>query len=252
MDPRKARLHAAALQMGHVEIDHSLAIPASFDLMNDGARHHVTRGQLGHVVILGHKAHHFHVAQIRAFTAQRFGDQEPWRALHIERSGMELNEFHVTDLGAGAKGHGYAIASSDGGIGSLAINLAQAAGGQQHRRGAHAMEFARRTHQLDAANSAILQPKIGNKFEITERDGFQPARFGLQGTADLPPGGIAVCMQHARAAMRAFAGKSQGGTMAVEGGAPLDELLDARRAVFDQSFCRVRIRKSVAGLQSVL
>ena len=130
MNPRKARLHAAALQMGHVEIDHSLAIPASFDLMNDGARHHVTRGQLGHVVILGHKAHHFHVAQIRAFAAQRFGDQEPWRALHIERSGMELNEFHVTDLGAGAKGHGYAIAGSDGGIGSLAVNLAQAAGGQ--------------------------------------------------------------------------------------------------------------------------
>src|SRR5437588_10963883 len=114
------------------------------------------------------------------------------------------------------------------------------------------MEFARRTHQLDAANSAFLQPEVRNKFEITEGDGFQAARFGLQGTADLPPGGVAVSVQHARAAMRAFAGKSQGGTMAVEGGAPLDELLDPCRAVFDQSFCRVRIRKSVAGLQSVL
>ena len=45
---------------------------------------------------------------------------------------MKLHELHVTDLGAGAIGHGNTVGRGDGRIGRVAINVACPTGGQQH------------------------------------------------------------------------------------------------------------------------
>ena len=53
------------------------------------------------------------VQQLRALAAQRFGKQEPRRAFHVQRGGVELHELDVADLRAGAVRHGHAVAGGD-------------------------------------------------------------------------------------------------------------------------------------------
>src|SRR5947199_312531 len=50
---------------------------------------------------------------------------------------MELNEFHVADLSARTVGHRNPIAGRDAGVRGLAIDLPDAAAGEQHCRGEH-------------------------------------------------------------------------------------------------------------------
>ncbi len=71
------------------------------------------------------------VAQVRAFAAQRFGDEEARRAGQRERGGMELVELHVGEFGAGQRGECDAVAGGYGGIGGVGVDLARAAGGDE-------------------------------------------------------------------------------------------------------------------------
>ena len=75
--------------------------------------------------------------------------------------------------------------------------------------------------------------------------------FQIERAANLAAGGIAVGMQHAAAAVRAFAGEGDLGAGAVELRAPLDQLLDARRPFFDQHARGLFVAQAVAGLQRV-
>ena len=75
--------------------------------------------------------------------------------------------------------------------------------------------------------------------------------FQIKRAADFAAGGIAVGMQHAVAAVRAFAGKGDLGAGAVELGAPLDQLFDAGRTFLDQHARGLFVAQAVAGLQGV-
>ena len=55
---------------------------------------------------------------------------------------MELHEFHVGEDGAGFVGDGHAVAGGDFGIGGLAIDLAEAAGGEKNSKRADFVERA--------------------------------------------------------------------------------------------------------------
>ena len=82
------------------------------------------------------------VEQVGALAAQGFGDQEDGRLVRVKPGRMELDELHVADGGAGAVGHGHAIAGRDPGIGGQGIDLAGAAGGQHRGCGEIEREFA--------------------------------------------------------------------------------------------------------------
>ena len=69
--------------------------------------------------------------------------------------------------------------------------------------------------------------------------------------ANLAAGGVAVGVQHAIAAVRAFAGEGDLGAGAIELRAPLDEFFDARRTFFHQNARRFFVDQPVAGLQRV-
>ncbi len=75
--------------------------------------------------------------------------------------------------------------------------------------------------------------------------------FQIQCAANLASGRVAVSVQHAVAAVRAFAGERDLGSGAVELRAPLDQLFDAGRAFFDQHARGLFVDQSVAGLQRV-
>jgi hypothetical protein len=53
-----------------------------------------------------------------------------------QAGGMKLDELHVRDRHARAVGHGHAVAGGDVGVRGVEIDLAAAAGGQQHMRAA--------------------------------------------------------------------------------------------------------------------
>ena len=67
------------------------------------------------------------VAQIRAFAAQRLGEQKARGTRQRQRRGMELVELHVGELGAGLRGERDAVAGGHGGIGGVGVDLARAA-----------------------------------------------------------------------------------------------------------------------------
>src|ERR1700753_3003033 len=73
----------------------------------------------------------------------------------IKTGGMELNEFHVGDLRAGAIGHGDAVTGGDVGIGGVEIDLAAAAGGKEDGAGGEGLNFAGGFIQHIRADTAV-------------------------------------------------------------------------------------------------
>ena len=141
------------------QIEEDGLAPGALDLADDGARHDVARGQLAHGMVSLHETLARRVAQNRAFAAQRFRKQESRRARNVQRGGMELDELDVADLGAGAISRGDSIAGGDVGIGGVAEDAAQSAGGEQNRAGADHRQFAgRRVQHGGARDVAFANP----------------------------------------------------------------------------------------------
>ena len=76
--------------------------------------------------------------------------------------------------------------------------------------------------------------------------------LGPQGAQNFASRGIAVSVQNAVAAVRTLAGKGKFGSVAIEFGAPLDQLFDALRAFLNQNFGGIGIAQAVAGVERVL
>ncbi len=122
--------------VGNIEIRATVFSAAAFlDFRVDGAGNDVARGKFHALgIVLFHEALACLVAQDAAFSANCFGDEN---ALHTGRpdhsGGMELNEFHVHELGAGFIGKGHAVAGVFPGVGSNAPGFANAAGSDDDR-----------------------------------------------------------------------------------------------------------------------
>ncbi len=114
--------------MREVEID--VGMLGLGHLGGDRQRDIVARCQLGEGVVGRHEPLAEPVAEIGPFAAQGFGQEMAGRAGHVEHGGMELHEFHVAQLGAGAIGHRVAVAGGDRRVGRLAKELAGPAGRQ--------------------------------------------------------------------------------------------------------------------------
>jgi hypothetical protein len=89
--------------------------------------------------------------------------------------------------------------------------------------------------------------RVAAKGHVGQRTGLVVER-----SRDLAPGGIAVRVQDAVAAVRALAGECQLAARAVEGGAPLDQFLNRRRTLFHQGAHGDGVAQAVAGIQRVL
>ena len=106
--------------------------------------------------------------------------------------------------------------------------------------------------QVNPADRTVFQTKRGRKFKLAHRDIFESLRFGVERAQNFASGGVTVGVQNAIAAVGAFAAESELGAFSVEFGAPLDELFDAPRGIFDQHFRRLRVAQAIAGAERVL
>jgi len=73
-----------------------------------------------------------------------------------------------------------------------------------------------------------------------------------ESAADFTAGGIAVCMENARSAMRGLASEGELGAGAIEFSAPFDELGDVLGSFFHQKRDGFRTAQAVAGRDGVL
>ncbi len=55
---------------------------------------------------------------------------------------MELIELHVGEVGSRCEGEGDAVAGGHGGVGGVGVDLARAAGGDEHGARSHSMGAA--------------------------------------------------------------------------------------------------------------
>ena len=154
------------IEMGQIQINYRILGPADFEFMNDGAGDDVARGQFGHGMVLGHEAIHLEVAKVGTFAPQGLREKKARGFFQVERGGMELDELHVADFGAGTERHGDAIAGGNTGVGGVAIELAEAAGGEEHGRGGHLLGLAFFGDQVNAADAAGFDDQVGGEFEL--------------------------------------------------------------------------------------
>src|SRR5690349_10277919 len=189
---------------GHVEID--VFAVGAVHLAHDGAGDDVARGEFLRFVVALHKTLEVDVAEDGAFAAESFGEKEAWRAFYRERGGMKLHEFHVGKCRAGVVRDGHAVSGGNIGIGGLAVNLPEAARGQQHGFGAEfvkrAIEFVDEAQTDDGAGFDDELGGEGVCAQMQVRDGMGA---GEQSAADFAPGGVAVSVQYAGATMSGFA-----------------------------------------------
>ena len=101
--------------------------------MVDSARDDIARCQLSALVKVWHKATAVRALQMRAFAAQRFGQQEVTRLWMIQRRRVKLIELEVRHATACAPGHGDTVSRRDIRVGGVLINLGCPAGGQYDR-----------------------------------------------------------------------------------------------------------------------
>src|SRR6185369_6478805 len=122
----KARLHPCCIQVRHVEVNYRLFERTNFQLMRDRPSDNVARSQFCELVILRHEAIETGVLQHRALTSQRLGQEKSRRVLHEQSSRMELDEFHIADLGSGSERHCHSVSSCNRRIGGICVNLSKA------------------------------------------------------------------------------------------------------------------------------
>ena len=236
-----------SIETGHVEIDKLTA--GLVHLADDGARHNVARRKFSSLMVARHKAFQHNVAQLRALTPQRFRKQEARRSLDKQRGGMKLHKFHVADEGAGAVGHGHAVATGHGGIGGFLVDVPQPARGEQYGAGASASRRGSFLVQVsDSQDGAILNQQFGCKGARIQLNRGERLRLGHQGPQNFTAGRISMGMQHPRAAVGALARKGQLRPVAVEAHSPIDQLVDLYGAFFNQNVDRLLAAEAIASL----
>ena len=139
--------------------------------------------------------------ELRTFAAQRLGDEEAALLRVVQAGRVELDELHVADAAAGAPGHGDAVAGGGVGVAGVAVDLAHAAGGQHHRRGAQRLDalavhvqrihaVAARRHLVDRALEVARGDQVHRHPALAQRDVRVRARLGQQRVVDGLAGGI--------------------------------------------------------------
>ena len=143
---------------------------------------------------------------------------------------VRFAKFSVSGPGASLDTDSVVVTGGDIGIRCLAINLAQAAGGQQH--GFRAQFVQRAIEFIDkpkAHDRSRFHDKFGGKGVCAQMQMWNRVRARQEGAADFASRGVAVRVQDSVAAMRRFSRERELCALAVELRSPVNQLLNAVR-----------------------
>ena len=96
-------------------------------LLRDRKRNDIARREIGRRMHGGHERNPIVVAQNRAFTAQRFGNQRARHTFDVHRSGMKLHELKIGTRSSRAQRERNPVAGRQQRVGGYAVALACAA-----------------------------------------------------------------------------------------------------------------------------
>ena len=110
---------------------------------------------------------------------------------------MELVKLHVGQLGSRRSGKGDAVSRSDGRVGGVAVDLARATGGNQHRSRGNAIWRLVRSQgsgrsQVSADHAAGIKNQVRDHGPFGKANALACAGVGHKRPADLGSGGVAV------------------------------------------------------------
>jgi hypothetical protein len=178
-------------------------------LGDNGTRHDVARRKLRHGVIARHEPVAGGVAQLGAFAAQGLGEQESRLAFQAKGGGVELHEFDIQDRGAGAIGHGDAVAGGHVRVGGVAEDAAEPAGGEQDgvRDDRFGFRGSRRIEQC-AGNAGVAYQQVYRRGIAAKSDVGERGGRLVQRARDFVSGGIAVRVQDTVARVSTLSGVS--------------------------------------------
>ena len=264
IDSRKAR--ADEIRAAVPQVEKNVGCAGGSHFRNNGACHHVARGELFQPVIALHESFFARIDQISALPAQGLRQQKARGALDAQRRGMELHELDVADFSAGAPGHGHAVTRRHVRICGLEIQAAWRPAARRHNiwelvvhaaywkysawrrltgqpRGSFPFKgsnwFERPRESTERAWQDLQSADEAAKKKTSAKIDAELPHFGTVGAAacdsqgNLAAGGIAMGVQDAAAAVRALLRERELRALAIELRAPLDELLDGRGTVFD-------------------
>ncbi len=223
-------------------------------LGDHGAHDDVARGELGARVVRGHEALSRRVAQIRAFAAQRLGDElHRLLAGHRETRRVELHELEVADRGAGAVRHGDAVAGRHRRVGGASVHLTGAACGQHGDHGHVEGEPAVVEVERERPDAAPLDgEKVDDELVLVELYAAAHAGRLGEGARHLAAGGVAAGVHDAGHRVRALAAEHDLPVDLVEARADVHELPHAVGALVDQHADGLLVAEAGAGVDGVL
>ena len=159
-DVRETAAQVVLALVADVEIGARLA--GALEFVVNGAGHDVARGEAGHLMVPLHEFDKLAFApdlEHGTLAADGFADEERLGLRVIEAGGMELEEFHVGNLGVGAVGHGDTIARGDIGVGRVEIDLAGAPGGEDGEAAEEGLDdIGRLVHDVGAEAAVLALP----------------------------------------------------------------------------------------------
>ena len=112
--------------------------------------------QGGELVIFRHEFAPGSIDQLAALSPHRLADQERFLFGMKQAGRMELNKFHVGHRCSGAPSHGNSVAGRDIRVRGVEINLAAAAGGEDHSIAPNRFDHPGSVIENIDANHAIL------------------------------------------------------------------------------------------------
>jgi hypothetical protein len=236
-DAGKARVQVDTAYVAHVEIDQPGLLRIGADAFTgDGAGYDVARREFEAGMVALHETLAAVVAQNCAFATEGFGEQETGRTGLRERSGMELVELHVGELGSGRGRNGNAVSGSHRGVGGVGIDLPGASRGDEDAARGDGTGAVVAIEQPNAGDAVVLSEQAGNGGPLGEADRGVGTRDGSKGTADLGARGVAVGVKNTRTGVRSFAGAKEVRAFVVEAGSPGDKFFDTRGTFADEHF----------------
>ncbi len=248
-DQRKPGVHIGSIQLLKRQVDRC-AGPVLF--ASDSTGHTIARGEITGTLVARNERLTRAVDQARALAAEGLRQKESRLARNLECSRMELHELEIHDRRAGAECHRDAVPCRNSRIGGLAIDLTGTASGEQDGVRPRLVQRTVGTDEARARTSSALDDQIDDARMRVRGDTRQLGGALPERPPDLASGRV-TGMQHAAGAVRALdRQRRRAVVLAVELGAPLDQLSDVARAVLHQHVHGTSVTQAVAGGDRIL
>ena len=175
---------------------------------HDGTADHVAWRKISKLMQITHDRLAFAIHQFRSLAAHSFADQVSRCASNIQRGGMELHEFQVSQVGARAPRHRYAITRGNFWIAGFAENLSATTTGQ-HRglspNNLQAMLGMPCQHTRRAAYTlALIHQNVNCETAVKHAHASLQTNFLHKTSRQFHPGGVAIAMDNSVAMVSAF------------------------------------------------